>query len=242
MYLPLSMSKHRLPQKITVQWLRDKLKTPTRTHDIILLTLHQQLGLRSRPAALGHHRSEELRIACHKALLFLVLHRHPRLSPNRHTYAFCFLTFAAVFLCLLPEEKAPSFLSSSFLSSSSVEMVYKLRKGLVENGILRYDKEYADAAEVTYLIASGGERRMRRKKKKIREEAKGQETCVGWKVIENGGQKQHEENEVGEMTIGMKRRTRSTNNRQSEFGDVRRPIGKAREECRGGCRLVSSLR
>ena len=58
-----------------------------------------------------------------------------------------------------------SFLSSSFLSSSSVEMVYKLRKELVENGNLRDDKECADAAEVSYLIASGGERRMRRKEK-----------------------------------------------------------------------------
>ena len=73
-YLSLSMSKHRHPQKITVQWLREKQKTVTRTHDIILLTLHQQLGLCSWPAALGHHRSEELRIACYKALLFLVLH------------------------------------------------------------------------------------------------------------------------------------------------------------------------
>ena len=60
-------------------------------------------------------------------------------------------------------------------------------------------------------------------------------------MIENGGQKQHEENEVGEMTMGMKRRTRSTNNRKSEFGDVRGPTRKAREDCRGGCRLVSSL-
>ena len=31
-------------------------------------------------------------------------------------------------------------------------MVYKLRKELVENGILRYDKEYADAAKVSYLL------------------------------------------------------------------------------------------
>ena len=31
-------------------------------------------------------------------------------------------------------------------------MVYKLRKGLAENGILRYDKEYADAAKVSYLL------------------------------------------------------------------------------------------
>ena len=77
--------------------------------------------------------------------------------------------------------------------------------------------------------------------KEFRKEAKGQETYVGWKVIENGGQKQHEENEVGEMTMGMKGRTRSKNNRQSEFGDVRGPIRKAREDCRGGCRLVSSL-
>ena len=96
MHLSLSMSKHPLPQKITVHWLRDKLKTVTLTNDIILLTLDQQLGLCSRPAAMGHHRSEELRIACHKALLFLVLHRHPRPSQNRHTYAFWFVTFAAV--------------------------------------------------------------------------------------------------------------------------------------------------
>ena len=45
MYLSLSMSKHCLPQKITVHWLRDKVKTVTLTHDIILLTLHHQLGL-----------------------------------------------------------------------------------------------------------------------------------------------------------------------------------------------------
>ena len=45
MHLSLSMSKHRLPQTITVQWLRDNQKTVTCTSDIILLTLHQQVGL-----------------------------------------------------------------------------------------------------------------------------------------------------------------------------------------------------
>ena len=44
------------------------------------------------------------------------------------------------------------------------------------------------------------------KSKEFRKEAKGQETCVGWKVIENGGEKQHEENEVGEMAMGMKKK------------------------------------
>ena len=96
MYLSLSMSKHRLPQTITCSGSETNKKL---SHAQMTLSYSLWTNNLSFATDLQHwdtmvRRSFVLHVT--KALLFLVLHRHPRPSQNRHAYAFCFVTFAAV--------------------------------------------------------------------------------------------------------------------------------------------------
>ena len=65
-----------------------------------------------------------------------------------------------------------------------MELVYKLRNGLLENGIWGNDKEDTDAAKVgscSWETKDGGRKWMRRKEQNSAKRQRGQGSCVGRK-------------------------------------------------------------